>query len=95
MVVPVSWVLEPFWRFRVTPINCARLGHLAGNTRMFVAERRLQGAEKRTFRVFFGALPCNRFFFALIEVLNQAFFIREERRMHSSLTHAGVIGPLS
>jgi putative glycosyltransferase (TIGR04372 family) len=60
MVVPLLWLIEPFLRIRLTHMWSARFGPLCFTTQTWVIRRRLEGPEKRTLRLFFGARPANR-----------------------------------
>lgn len=63
VILPVLWLVEPFWRIRLTHLWVARFGPLAYNTHVFVGTRILEGPERRTTRVLFGARPSNRTLF--------------------------------
>ena len=65
IVAPLCYLIELFWKVRITPLNCSGLGHLAINTHMFVASQRENGQEPRTSRIFFGAVPSNRQLFEM------------------------------
>jgi putative glycosyltransferase (TIGR04372 family) len=60
VLVPICHVIELFWKVRITPLNCSGLGHLAGNTHIYVTKRTQVGREPRTSRIFFGSDPCNQ-----------------------------------
>ncbi|KIL97783.1 hypothetical protein CCC_00844 [Paramagnetospirillum magnetotacticum MS-1] len=64
-LMAVLWLVEPFWRLRFTHLWCARFGPLAYSTHLWVAKRRLEGPERRTTRLFFGAQPANCQLFAM------------------------------
>ena len=59
LVLPILYLIEPFYRIRLTPLHTARIGHMAMNTQRFVARRMIDGPEPRTWRIIFGARPCN------------------------------------
>lgn len=54
------WLVEPFWRLRITPMWASRIGELALTTHTYVARRYLKGPEPRTIRVFLAGETCNR-----------------------------------
>jgi putative glycosyltransferase (TIGR04372 family) len=60
LVVPLLWLIEPVWRIRLTHMWSARFGPLCFSTHTWVVRRRLEGPERRTWRLFFGARPANR-----------------------------------
>ena len=60
VILPLLWLIEPFWRLRFTHLWCARFGPLAFNTHLWLGKLATEGAEQRTTRVFFGARPANR-----------------------------------
>jgi putative glycosyltransferase (TIGR04372 family) len=60
IILPALFIIEPFYRIRITPLHTARIGHLAMNTQRYVASCELDGPERRTLRIIFGARPCNR-----------------------------------
>lgn len=65
IVAPLCRLIEPVWRQRLTPLFTARIGHLALNTYLYVAQKRLGQEEKCSARVVFGANPCNRQLFEM------------------------------
>jgi putative glycosyltransferase (TIGR04372 family) len=60
LILPVLYIIEPFYKIRITPLHTARIGHMAMNTQRYVCARNLDGPEPKTFRIIFGAKPCNR-----------------------------------
>lgn len=64
-VLPAARILDRLLGIRLTPLHTARLGHLAINTYLYVAGRRMYGPEKGIRRLFFGANPCNRTLFEM------------------------------
>ncbi|WP_173982010.1 TIGR04372 family glycosyltransferase [Magnetospirillum sp. SS-4] len=64
-ILPVLYLIEPFWRIRLTHLWVARFGPLAYNTHVFVGTRILEGPEPRTTRLFFGARPANQPLFTM------------------------------
>lgn len=65
VVVPLCRLVEPFWKLRLTPMWTTRLGHLAINNYLYVAQKRLGQKEKCSARLLFGADPCNRQLFEM------------------------------
>ena len=65
VVLPLASAINLVRALRITPIYTARLGHLALNSYLYVADRKINGPEKGVYRIFFGANPCNRTLFEL------------------------------
>lgn len=59
VLIPLLWLIEPFWKIRITHINTGRIGHLTANTSFYLARREMHGPEPRTYRFFYGFNPCN------------------------------------
>lgn len=85
----VFWLVEPFWRIRITHVWCARLGELSLSMHIYMARRSITGPEKRTSRLFIGANPCNR---QLFEMIKRRVRIVESRAL-SALYHYAGDGP--
>lgn len=60
VIFPMFSIIERIWKIRITPLHCARIGHMSVNTHMFLADRETGKEDIANFRVFFGASPCNR-----------------------------------
>jgi putative glycosyltransferase (TIGR04372 family) len=60
LILPVLYLIEPFYKIRITPLHTARIGHMAMNTQRYVCAQIFDGPERKTFRIIFGANPCNR-----------------------------------
>lgn len=85
LLTPILWLVEPIWRFRLTHLWCARFGPLAYNTHLFLGRLAVDGPERRTTRIFFGAKPANR---QLFEMWKREIPILESRIL-SALYHYG------
>ncbi|EME70542.1 hypothetical protein H261_07928 [Paramagnetospirillum caucaseum] len=85
-VLAVLICLEPIIRVRITHLWTARIGHLALNTLIYAAARRRLGPEKRTFRIFFGANPCNR---QLFNMWKRVLPVIESRVLSAIYHYAG------
>lgn len=59
-VLPVFYLVEPFFRIRLCTMYTQRLGHLAGNADILLRKLQLEGAPPRSVFLIFGWDPCNR-----------------------------------
>ena len=59
-VLPVLYLIEPFYRIRLGTMYTQRIGHLAINAETFLRKMQLNGPPRRTFYLFFGWDPANR-----------------------------------
>jgi putative glycosyltransferase (TIGR04372 family) len=59
-VLPILYLIEPFYRIRVCTMYTQRLGHLAGNADILVRKLQLESAPPRSVFLIFGWDPCNR-----------------------------------
>ncbi|MEQ8319665.1 MAG: TIGR04372 family glycosyltransferase [Rhodospirillales bacterium] len=84
IVLPVLWLVDPFWRFRLGLLHYQRIGHLAANTDAFLRRQQLDGKPKRTTYIFVAHDPANRQLFEMYRrhlniiesrVLSSLFFI--------------------
>jgi putative glycosyltransferase (TIGR04372 family) len=57
VVSPLGYLLARFAGVRITPLFTARIGHLACNTQLYIADKVLNGDPYR--RVFLGSAPSN------------------------------------
>ncbi|MEK9754799.1 MAG: TIGR04372 family glycosyltransferase [Rhodospirillaceae bacterium] len=76
VVVPLFWLAEHVTRIRITPVYTARIGHLAINTYLYIADGRARDQANGTHRLLFGYNPCNR---TLFEALRREVRIFENR----------------
>lgn len=59
-VLPVLYCLEPFRKIRFGLMYTQRIGHLAGNTEIFLRRQQIQGRDPKTVYIFAGWDPANR-----------------------------------
>lgn len=59
LILPLLYLLEPFVRIRLALMYNQRIGHLSGNTDVFMRKMRLYGKAPRTFYFFFVYDPAN------------------------------------
>lgn len=64
-VLPVLYLMEPFYRLRFGTMYTQRFGQLALNADIFLRAMQLEGASSRTFYLFFGWEPANRQLFEM------------------------------
>jgi len=76
LVLPVLYCLEPFRKFRFSLLYTRRIGHLAGNTDLFLRKRQINGTDPKTVYVFAGINPANR---QLLEMFKRHLPIYENR----------------
>jgi len=69
-VLPVLYLMEPFFKLRLGTMHTQRIGHLAGNTDIFLRRRQLEDRPARTLYLFFGYDPANRQLFDMWLRLN-------------------------
>ena len=84
VILPLLWLAEPFWRFRFTHMWAARFGPLAFIHHQYVGRIRLDGPERRTTRIWFGAEPANR---QLFEMWKRVLPIVESRSLSAIYHH--------
>ena len=65
IILPLLYLIEPFYRIRMGTMYTQRVGHLAQNAENFLRTMQLYGAPKRTFYWFFGYDPANRQLFEM------------------------------
>lgn len=59
-VLPVLYLIEPFYRIRLGTMYTQRIGHLAANADILVRRLQLESAPPRSLYLIFGWDPCNR-----------------------------------
>ncbi|MBO6518919.1 MAG: TIGR04372 family glycosyltransferase [Rhodospirillales bacterium] len=59
-VLPMLYLIEPFYRIRIGTMYTQRIGHLAENAETFIRKMRMEGFPPRTGYFFFGHNPANR-----------------------------------
>ena len=69
VVLPVLYLIEPFYRIRLAIIPTQRLGELAANMDFFVRRQQLFGNPPRTVYLLFGWAPSNRQLFKMFHRL--------------------------
>ena len=84
--LPILYLLEPFWRFRFALMHTQRIGHLAGNTDLFLRKRQIFGASPRTTLIFTGWDPANR---QLFEMFKRHLPIYESRWLTRFMSYCG------
>ena len=53
-VLPILYLIEPFWRIRVTHFGVDRIGNLSGDMQLYWAERELGRNLPRTTEILIG-----------------------------------------
>lgn len=86
LVIPVLWLIEPFHRIRITHVWSARFGELILSLRGYIAERLVDGPERKTTRLFIGASPCNRQLFTMFQ---RILPLHESRLLSAIYNYAG------
>lgn len=59
LLLALFYLLEPFWRIRITHFSVDRIGHLALAPHIFLALRKGRGAPSRTTEIFLAGNPAN------------------------------------
>lgn len=59
-VLPVLYLIEPFYRIRFGTMYTQRIGHLAANADILLRGLQLENAPSRSLYLIFGWAPCNR-----------------------------------
>ncbi|MBT4702830.1 MAG: TIGR04372 family glycosyltransferase [Rhodospirillaceae bacterium] len=59
-ILPMLYLIEPFWRIRFGVMYTQRIGHLAGNTDIFLRKQQLYDRPSRTSYIFAGWAPANQ-----------------------------------
>jgi len=81
LVLPILYILEPFYRVRLGIMKTQRIGHLAANTDAFLRRQQLNGTPKRTLYLFFGYDPANRQLFTMYQRHLNIFYSRWGTRL--------------
>jgi putative glycosyltransferase (TIGR04372 family) len=66
VLLPILYVIEPFWRFRFGIIRADRMTIVSG-PQLFIRRLELKGKPKRTTWVFFATNPCNEQLFKMFK----------------------------
>jgi len=75
VLLPIFYILKPFWCIRIG-MGMSRIGHLAGNTDLFLRKRQIQKSKKVCITIMSVLNPSNKF---LVGMFSRHLFVTDKK----------------